>query len=95
MLGDLRDKWIYAIHQYQSIENLQVFTYLNVCSLHFAATDVLKSKKLRKGAVPTIFFDSQNEQREERDTGGNANTNENVQQNMISSSNSNDENDGK
>lgn len=68
LTGDLRDKWIHAIQEHQSTQEILAVTYVGICSLHFAPADILKNKKLRKGATPTIFLNSQNETREERDT---------------------------
>lgn len=51
--GDLKSKWIQAIQSHQTFND--VFTYINVCSLHFNVDDILANKKLKKGAIPTIF----------------------------------------
>lgn len=55
LTGDLKNKWIFAIKSQQSIQKLLAFTYVNVCSLHFAADDILKNKQLKEGAIPKIF----------------------------------------
>lgn len=51
--GEIRQKWIEKIEMYQEIQS--VYTYINVCSLHFVSQHILKNGKLKKGAVPTIL----------------------------------------
>lgn len=51
--GDVRKKWLENTEKYQKIHD--IFSYVNVCSQHFQSEMILKSKKLKKGAVPTIF----------------------------------------
>lgn len=51
--GERRKKWVDNITQHQKLYD--AFTQINVCSLHFEKKDILKSKKLSKQAVPTIF----------------------------------------
>lgn len=55
LTGDLKSKWLREIEGQQSIQKLLLYTYVNVCSLHFAAENILKNKKLKQGAIPTIF----------------------------------------
>lgn len=51
--GELRSKWIDVISKEQEFHN--IFTYFNVCSLHFNEQEVTKSGKLQNGSVPSIF----------------------------------------
>lgn len=51
--GEVRNKWIDVISKIQKFDNL--FTYFNVCSLHFSEHDITKSGKLISGSVPSIF----------------------------------------
>lgn len=51
--GELRSKWIDVISKEQEFHN--IFTYFNVCSLHFNEQEVTKSGKLQNDSVPSIF----------------------------------------
>lgn len=48
-----KQKWKEIIAQHQILPD--AFTQFNVCSLHFEKKYILKSKKLMKRAIPTIF----------------------------------------
>lgn len=58
LIGDLRNKWLHAIEGQQEVRKLVDFTYVNICSLHFAPEDILKNKKLKKGAIPIFESES-------------------------------------
>lgn len=47
------DAWKKSILKHQKLDT--TFTYLNVCSMHFENFEILPNKRLRSGAIPTIF----------------------------------------
>lgn len=51
--GEMRKKWIENTRKYQKLDD--ILTYVNICSEHFSSEFILESKKLKTGAVPTIF----------------------------------------
>lgn len=51
--GQMRENWIQSIERHQKLH--EGFTYIHVCSLHFKSEDILPTKDLKKGAVPSIF----------------------------------------
>lgn len=55
--GALRERWIEIIEKHQPHQQIgEILTYVYVCSLHFEPSCILKSKKLKIGSSPTIFW---------------------------------------